>query len=57
MQKNSEKIAYAFSNCFKGGTVMGLQRLENLRLMRSLAGLWRFENLKSGGLFEFLTEA
>ena len=25
--------------------------------MISLAGVWRFENLKSGGLFESLTEA
>ena len=27
------------------------------RAMRSQVGLWRFENLKSGGLLEFLAKA
>ena len=37
MQKNSETIAYAFNNCFRGTAAF-----RKARAMRSEVGLWRF---------------
>ena len=57
MLKKQWKNSLHLQKMFLGNYSNGTAAFRKSRAMRSWVGLWRFKNLKSGGLLPFLTEA